>query len=91
MATPSDHDCLGLVLVFHDEEFSTAGNAGACLLRLQLLHHKTDTSVIRLSFLCPDATTEKLTEIVFLFGYQLVAVHRFGGGQFVNSCGGLTS
>ena len=46
VATPSDHDCL--VLVFHDEEFPTAGTARACVLHLQVLHHKKDTSVIRL-------------------------------------------
>ena len=44
--TPSDHDCL--VLVFHDEGFPTAGTARARVLRLQVLHHKKDTSVIRL-------------------------------------------
>ena len=59
------------------KEDSTTGSArrSSCGLHLQVL--------------CPDATAEKLTKVVFLSWQYLGAMQRLHGGYLVNTCRGF--
>ena len=50
---------------------------------------QTRSLAVKLTLLCPNTATKKLTEIISLFGWYLGSVHRFGCGKLVDACRGF--